>query len=643
LNSRLKLYWRTLDKKTISIWLVCFVAVNAVTVPFAVMYADDISNSNVEILDDGSLSTSETIDVDTIGSDEFADIGLISNSNEQLESYYVITSEGYLYTWGWNLNGELGLGTEEEYVFYPTFVNLDGSYDDKNGNGIRDQGEIDTITDGDKVSEVKHINKVYVNNNAINKASVMAISQEGYLYMWGDSHILPETETSEYKYSSYKSIDDINSYISPIFVNLDRSVEKDSDGNDVLVPARDIEGLLYKDSSNNIIDVNIPTKTEGDKVKSVDLYASSNDIYGGVVLSSTGILYGYGLNTGGTLSYDDPESQYVNKLTEIKYGASDSYGDIPYDDVRVVSDIDGNRSNITALGTDGYLYSWGNSTLVPTVDVSTQKNTPRVKIDLTDSSMSVDTSGTTTLKSFTISTFFSTLQAVSDEGYLYTLGDTNDQGAAGRGCSSATNKDEKFDKIDLDCNGSYDDQDKVRMSKTSDYTSYLISEDGYLYMYGRNDTGQLGQGHLTDWNKPLIVDIDQDGNTGLTGDPDDKVKSANINNANHSGAITESGELYLWGFNDDERGVLPNTSDGAFPSSNRKVAVPTKVNFSEYEEGELYTSFEYWNAGGVASTDYLNIYYWGGYNSSEERVLKNLKNVHKVSSDEFITNAVALK
>ena len=64
---------------------------------------------------------------------------------------------------------------------------MDGSFDDINENGIKDNGEIDTITDGDKVKQLYHINW-----DQINDAGVFTISQEDYLYMWGNSQILPE-------------------------------------------------------------------------------------------------------------------------------------------------------------------------------------------------------------------------------------------------------------------------------------------------------------------------------------------------------------------------------------------------------------------------------------------------------------------
>ncbi|NQX83867.1 MAG: hypothetical protein HRS57_01595, partial [Mycoplasmataceae bacterium] len=162
INIRLKLYWRSLDLKTIGIWTLCFLGINSATAAFTVLYLNTLDNTN-EVTNIEN-NTTNGVEFDTIGNDPFIDVGVISNSNEKLESYYAITSEGYLYTWGWNINGELGLGTTDAYVPYPTFVNLDGSFNDTNENGIKDNGEIGTITEGDKVKEVSHINKIWTNN-----------------------------------------------------------------------------------------------------------------------------------------------------------------------------------------------------------------------------------------------------------------------------------------------------------------------------------------------------------------------------------------------------------------------------------------------------------------------------------------------
>ncbi|NQX83931.1 MAG: hypothetical protein HRS57_01920 [Mycoplasmataceae bacterium] len=455
--------------------------------------------------------------------------------------------------------------------------------------------------------------------------------------MWGSSALLPNYNTPEYYYSTSKLASDENNYISPIFVNLDNSYLQD-DGSDAEVVARDVDGILYKDSSNNIIDIKVPTKTEGDKVKDVDMFASSKTNYGGVVLSSSGELYGWGKNTNKVFDYQKAESDYINNLTKIVYEITDT-AVVKYEEVQIVNT---NKTVIAALGDDGYLYIWGYSALIPSVDVTTQPTSPRLKIDLKDPFLSFDTTHSAKIVDFTISAYSAALQVINDEGYIYTIGSMDNRGAAGRGCASGSQPDEKMYRIDINCNTIIDD-DKVKMAQVTDLNSFLIDTNNYLYTYGWNNGYQAGLNNNRNVWEPTMVDIDQDGETGLSASPDqdDKIIVANNDNPNHTGAITESGDLYLWGFNSTTYGTMPETADGALDPG--FIKVPTKVNFSEYEEGENYETIVLWNFGGVASTDALNIYEWGSYDSDDERINSNLRKVHKITKEDFVTNAVAIK
>lgn len=73
----------------------------------------------------------------------------------------------------------------------------------------------------------------------------------------------------------------------------------------------------------------------------------------------------------------------------------------------------------------------------------------------------------------------------------------------------------------------------------------VVTEDGSLYMWGSNNSGQLGDGTKTkssfDYKKPLKVmenvqSVSLGDNRGIGG--------------KHSGAVAEDGSLYMWGSND---------------------------------------------------------------------------------------------
>jgi alpha-tubulin suppressor-like RCC1 family protein len=89
--------------------------------------------------------------------------------------------------------------------------------------------------------------------------------------------------------------------------------------------------------------------------------------------------------------------------------------------------------------------------------------------------------------------------------------------------------------------------------------SAAITEDESLYMWGANDSGQLGNGEegYKDFSAVPIKIMDN-------------VKAVSLGNG-HSGALTKDGELYMWG-NNRLSGV------GKIETDNGLVSVPTKIN-----------------------------------------------------------------
>ncbi|NQX83860.1 MAG: hypothetical protein HRS57_01560 [Mycoplasmataceae bacterium] len=634
LSLSLKRFWKTLDKKVLGIWTLSFLGISAVTATFTTLYIMDSNDeSTSSSIEEDEQNLPEIINVDTIGSGPFVEVGLLSNNADRNESYYAITSEGYLYTWGWNLNGDLGLGITDDYVPYPTFVNLDGSYYDENGNNIKDDGELDTITEGDKVKQIEHIHR-----DQMNDTSVFAISQEGYLYMWGNSQVLPEKNTTEYMYSNAKDSKSMDYYLSPVFVNIDKSHLEDDSNNVVQEPARDINGLLYTDSSGEIISIDIPTKTEGDKVTDVEMYAQSVSSYGGIILSESGELHGWGKNYSNVIDQNTTTSntKHYVELTDIIYQSGDPYAGNTYKEVSMINN--GSRSVVMALGIDDYLYMWGDTGLIPQIPHNITTTTRTVKIDLSDSSQSYNASYSGKVKSYSISKRLTSLFLINEDGFLYSIGSGANTNAVGNNCHQPSDETAKYSIIDVNCDGKYDDNDKMKYISVTDEMANAISEDNYLYSWGNNAGGTIGNGNHDGIGKPQEVDINHDS----LYNSNDKVIETDNSNPNLNGAITESGDLYLWGMNDTAsmKATLPTTSNNALDSAPNS---PTKTNFAEYEPGEKFTTLNFWHSGGVVSTDKLNIYSWGSYNYKEERTGNNLRNVDKFTADQFITNAIALK
>lgn len=119
---------------------------------------------------------------------------------------------------------------------------------------------------------------------------------------------------------------------------------------------------------------------------------------------------------------------------------------------------------------------------------------------------------------------------------------------------------------------------------------YVITEDGALYVWGKNSYGQLGVGNEVNKNTPIKV-------TAING----KVMELIISNSFSVYAILEDGSLYAWGNNiDGQLGV----GDEENKNTPTKVNLPSKIK-------ELITT----NGSSVyALMEDSSLYSWG-YNS----------------------------
>ena len=155
--------------------------------------------------------------------------------------------------------------------------------------------------------------------------------------------------------------------------------------------------------------------------------------------------------------------------------------------------------------------------------------------------------------------------------------------------------------------------EKVKSVSLGDFYSGAIKEDGSLWMWGDNGYGQLGDG--TNERKNIPVKIMEN------------VKNVSFSDV-HSGAIKEDGSLWMWG--DNGYGQLGDGTNGTYAA--RKHS-PVKVM-------ENVKGISLGNAHSGAITEDGNLWMWGangkgqlGDGTTEEKhtpvkIMENVKNVN---------------
>lgn len=177
--------------------------------------------------------------------------------------------------------------------------------------------------------------------------------------------------------------------------------------------------------------------------------------------------------------------------------------------------------------------------------------------------------------------------AITEDGYLYTWG-SNDKGQLGDGTTTSSRVPVLIP---------LDGKKAVSVSAGTEFTA-AITEDGSLYMWGANDRGQLGDGSTTNSSTPRLIDIDGK-----------KVRAVSLGYL-HTAAITEDGSLYTWGANG--KGQL---GDGSVTAK----STPVRITLGSGESVSRVSAGNYHTA---AVTESGSLYVWGANDFSQMVSLK---------------------
>ena len=138
----------------------------------------------------------------------------------------------------------------------------------------------------------------------------------------------------------------------------------------------------------------------------------------------------------------------------------------------------------------------------------------------------------------------------------------------------------------------------VTQIRTGTDSSYALTDAGNVYAWGNNNDGRLGDGNVSQKNTPGAV---------LAGEiPSTETVIQLDTGTAHSLVLTDAGNLYAWGAN--YSGQLGNGTGG--PGTHRLI--PTKVLAGAIPSTETVTQIKASATHSLVLTDAGNLYSWGG-------------------------------
>lgn len=303
------------------------------------------------------------------------------------------------------------------------------------------------------------------------------------------------------------------------------------------------------------------------KVKQVSLGSSHS-----AAITEDGCLYLWGFDGTGQIG-DKWES---NTAKEEHY--------VPKKILENVVSVSLGWSHSAAVTSDGSLYTWGNNSSGQLGNGTTKNYDYPVKI--------MDN-----VTSVSLGTYHSA--AITTDGSLYMWGE-NFWGQLGTGMGGGDFEDYEKYTVGIDSNVPVKIMDNVVSVSLGHEHSAAITSDGSLYMWGNNNSGALGVGRL--WEKENgfrpcggYDGFDESMCSTVPMKVMDNVKSVSLGDS-RSAAITNDGNLYVWGHNSGELGdgsivsrwepikIMDNVSSVSLGKSH-SAAITT--------DGSLYT----WGSG----------------------------------------------
>ena len=270
------------------------------------------------------------------------------------------------------------------------------------------------------------------------------------------------------------------------------------------------------------------TPMDGKVVKQVEgggHYEGSHSI----ALASDGTVYTWGLNQYGQLG----NNTTTNSRSPIAVQAAGT----PLAGKTIVQ-VAAGADHSLALDSDGALYAWGSNAYGQLGNGTTTNSSVPVAVKIAGTPLA----GKTIIQ---IVAGANHNMVLTSDGAVYTWG-WNYHGQLGNNTKTNSNTIVAVQTIGTPLAGK-----KIVKIAAGQGHSLALTDDGRVYTWGRNDTGQLGNNATTDAMLPVAVTV--------TGTPmNNKTIIEIASGARHSLAIDSSGKVYAWGHNGS--GQLGNNS-----------------------------------------------------------------------------------
>ena len=270
------------------------------------------------------------------------------------------------------------------------------------------------------------------------------------------------------------------------------------------------------------------TPMDGKVVKQVEgggRYEGSHSI----ALASDGTVYTWGLNQYGQLG----NNTTINSRSPVAVQVAGT----PMEGKTIVQ-IAAGADHSLALDSGGALYAWGSNAYGQLGNGTTTNSSVPVAVKIAGTPLA----GKTIVQ---IAAGANHNIVLTSDGAVYTWG-WNYHGQLGNNTKTNSNTIVAVQTIGTPIAGK-----KIVKIAAGQGHSLALTDDGMVYTWGRNDTGQLGNNATTDAMLPVAVTV--------TGTPMSNKTIVEIaSGARHSLAIDSSGKVYAWGHNGS--GQLGNNS-----------------------------------------------------------------------------------